>query len=50
MSKVFEGMMAELSEKSGYDYDFLTDMYSNMVEDGNDDWNYFVGVTMEHDW
>ena len=50
MSRVFECMMTKLSEESGYDYDFLTDVYSNMVDDGIDDWDYFVGTTMNHDW
>jgi hypothetical protein len=50
MSRTFEGIMTKLSEDSGYDYDFLVDMYNDMIDDGEDDWAYFVGVTMEHDW
>lgn len=50
MSRTFEGTMTKLSNDSGYDYDFLVDMYNIMIDDGEDDWDYFVGVTMEHDW
>lgn len=49
MSRTFEGVMSMLSEASGYDWDFLVDRY-NEVMDEDGDWEYFVGVTMEHDW
>lgn len=52
MSKNFRGQMAKLSDDSGYSYDFLVDLYNGMMDDPDDDgdWNYFIGVTMEHDW
>ena len=52
MSRTFEGVMSILSEQSGYDYDFLVDRYNEMMDDPDcdDDWDYFVGVTLERDW
>ena len=52
MSRVFEESMTKLSKDSGYNYNFLVDMYNSIMDDPDDDsdWNYFVGVTMEHDW
>lgn len=55
MSRVFEGVMDELARKSGYGYDELVDIYNDAwqeCEDAGEDlnWDYFVGVTMEHDW
>lgn len=49
MSKVFNAIIDRLSEKSGYDYDFLIDRY-NEVMDEDGDADYFVAVTMERDW
>lgn len=48
----FEDVLKKLSEDSGYDYDFLFGLFTDMVYDLGDlgDWDYFVGVTMEHDW
>lgn len=51
MSRVFETFIDDLSEKSNYDYDFLIDTFNEIMdEDGDIDIDYFVGVTMEHDW
>lgn len=50
MSRTFEVTIDNLAKASGYSWDFLVDMYNEMVEDGEYDWDYFVGVTMEHDW
>ena len=49
MSRMFESIITKLSEVSGYDYDFLVDRY-NEVMDEDGDYEYFVNVTMEHDW
>lgn len=48
----FEPVLVELCEKSGYAYDFLFKLLADIVYDPDDlsDWEYFVGVTMEHDW
>lgn len=48
----FENILITLSEDSGYSYDELLAKYANMIYDPYDDgdWEYFVGVTMEHDW
>ena len=51
MSKVFNCAIENLRRMSGYDYDFLVDTDNEIMDsDGSVDWNYFVGVTMEHDW
>ena len=51
MSRQFGTMIEEVSEKSGYSWDFLVDRYNDILEaEGSVDWNYFVGVSLEHDW
>lgn len=51
MSKVFGHYFEKLSEDSGYDYDFLVDVYNECMNDnGVVDLGYFTGVSMEHDW
>lgn len=51
MSRVFEHWISELSELSGYDYDFLVDRYIEILEEyGYVDHEYFEGVTLENDW
>lgn len=48
----FQEVLEKLSEDSGYEYDFLFKRLTDMVYDPDDDsdWDYFVGITMEHDW
>ena len=48
----FEMVLVDLCEKTGYTYDFLFDILTDIVYDAEDEgvWNYFLGVTMEHDW
>lgn len=48
----FESVLVDLCEKSGYTYSYLFNLLVNMVYNPDDesDWDYFVGVTMEHDW
>lgn len=48
----FERVLVDLCEKSGYEYDKLFGILADMIYDPDDDgtWDYFVGVTMEHDW
>lgn len=48
----FENLLVDLSDKTGYTYSYLFNLYTFMVYDPYDggDWDYFVGVTMEHDW
>lgn len=49
MSRSFEGFIDSLSKRSGYPYNYLVDMYNEVIrEDGDVD--YFVTVTMERDW
>ena len=36
MSKTFRGFISELSEKSGYSYEFLTDVWNMSIALGND--------------
>ena len=50
MSRVFESSIDALSKVSGYSWNFLVDRYNEMVESGEYDWEYFVGVTAERDW
>lgn len=44
-----EKRIAGLAAKTGYSYDFLYDIYLECEADG-DDFKYFEGVTLEHDW
>jgi hypothetical protein len=50
--KRFEDVLMKLSEDSGYEYDYLFALYTDMIYDPNDDggWEYFKAVTMERDW
>lgn len=51
MSKVFEGFIEKLSEKSGYSYNFLIDRYNEMNDElGDVDMEEFSSITMNHDW
>lgn len=52
MSRVFEAFIEDLSQKSGYSYDFLIDMYNLVMNNENEegDINYFIRVTLERDW
>lgn len=51
MSKVFDYAIDNLSRRSGYSYDTLVDIFMECMEDEGDvDWEYFVDVSMEHDW
>lgn len=48
----FENVLIDLCERSGYTYDYLFKLLADIIYDPDDssDWDYFVGVTMEHDW
>lgn len=46
MKDLFMDKIYELSDKTGYDVEFLLDRY----KESDGDWKYFVGVTMERDW
>ena len=51
MSKVFEGFIEKLSEKSGYSYDFLVDRYDEMNDElGYVDMEEFYASTRDHEW
>ena len=43
-------LLCDLSDKTGYSFEFLVARYEEMREDGEPDWEYFVGVTLERDW
>lgn len=49
MSRTFDGIVNWLSKETGYGYNFLVDMYNEVVEEDGD-LEYFIGVTMERDW
>ena len=44
--------MYDLADASGYDFDFLMDIYTDMMNDPYDDgdWDSFVVTTLERDW
>ena len=48
----FQYVLVDLCEGSGYTYTYLFNLLVDAVYDPDDesDWDYFVGVTMEHDW
>ncbi len=46
----FENEIERLAKLTGYGVDFLMDIWRELLEDGESDWSYFVGVTMELDW
>lgn len=48
MSKVFEGFIEKLSEKSGYSYNFLIDRYNEMNKLGYVDMEEFYSIIMDH--
>lgn len=51
MSKALSNAIEDLSRKSGYEYEFLVNVYNEIMEDsGEVNWAYFAGVSMEHDW
>lgn len=45
-----EDEIERLAKLTGYTWDFLMDIWTEMLEDGENDWSYFVGVTLELDW
>lgn len=52
MSRVFESAIEDISKKSGYPDIFLIDMFNEMMDDEEQDfdWDRFEGISMEHDW
>lgn len=50
MKRYFENQVDILARKTGYARDFLMDMWNEECEEGDADWDYFVGVTLEQDW
>ena len=48
MKKVFNNIIENLCDETGYSYDFLVDRY-NEVMDEDGDVGYFVTVTLERD-
>lgn len=52
MGNMFDRAMTELSRKSGYSYNTLIDIWNEHFEETGEfpDWDYFSGVSMEHDW
>lgn len=48
MKRVFNGIINQLCEETGYDYDFLVEKFMEaMDEDG--DVNSFIAITLERD-
>lgn len=51
MKNTLEQFIEDTAKKSGYTWVFLMDMWNRiMEEDGEVNIDYFVGVSMEHDW
>lgn len=53
MSKIktaIEETIAGLAAITGYAYDYLLDLWNEECTDGDADFDYFVGVTLERDW
>ena len=52
----YEPKVAELAQITGYDYDYLWELWMDTLMDptdtGSEDekWSYFRGVTLEFDW
>ena len=49
IKRKIDDFISDLSKKSGYSWDFLMDRFNEVMEEDGD-LDYFVGVTMEHDW
>ena len=50
IKRYHERRITELSRTTGYSEKFLWDMWQTECEDGEADFNYFEGVTLELDW
>ena len=52
----YEPKVAELAQNTGYDYDYLWELWMDTLMDPTDTdseekkWSYFKGVTLEFDW
>lgn len=53
----WETKVKEVSAETGYDFDFLWDIWTEMLEEEDvrgkteeEKWDYFRGVSIEHDW
>lgn len=49
MKDILIEKIEKLSKITGYDFDFLMEIWFECCEDGND-WSFFEGVTLERDW
>ena len=45
-----EKTIKTLAEITGYDFDFLMDVWTEECVEGDGDFEYFLGVTLEMDW
>ena len=45
-----ENEILRISKASGYAWDFLMDVYAEMIEDGEDDLGTLEAIAMEHDF
>lgn len=50
MKNYFYDEIERLAKLTGYGFDFLMDIWNEMLEDGEDDWDTFVAITLELDW
>lgn len=49
MKKVFNAIINRLCEETGYDYDFLIDRYTEVMDEDGDA-ESFIAITLERDW
>lgn len=45
-----EDEIERISKASGYSWDFLMDVYNDMMDDGEPDLGFIEAVAMEHDF
>lgn len=50
MKTYIENEIDGLAEETGYEADFLRDIWNEEVINGDADFEYFRAVTMERDW
>lgn len=57
VSEKWETKVRKVSEETGYDFDFLWSIWTEMLEEEDvrgkteeEKWDYFRGVSIEHDW
>lgn len=57
MIQKWETKVSKLSKETGYDFDFLWSIWTEMLQEDDpihktdeEKWEHFMGVSHEHDW